>query len=71
MVILFINSKELLKNLILVINLKILLSNVGYNLDVTRPSACLVLNPTTVYSYGFLFNCMTVGQASDFMTALT
>ena len=24
----------------------------------------------TVYSYGFLFNCTTVGQASDSMTAL-
>ena len=30
-----------------------------------------VLNPITVYSYGFLFNCTTVGQASDSMTALT
>ena len=29
----------------------------------------IVLNPT-VYSYGFLFNCTTVGQASDSMTAL-
>ena len=38
--------------------------NVGY-------IACLVLNPITVYSYGFLFNCTTVGQASDSMTALT
>ena len=44
---------------------------VGYNLDVMRHSACLVLNPITVYSYGFLFNCTTVGQASDSMTALT
>ena len=44
---------------------------VGYNLDVMRQSACQVLNPITVYSYGFLFNCMTVGQASDSMTALT
>ena len=44
---------------------------VGYNLDIMRQSACLVLNPNTVYSYGFLFNCMTVGQASDSMTALT
>ena len=33
--------------------------------------AYLVLNPITVYSYGFLFNCTTVGQASDSMTALT
>ena len=44
---------------------------VGYNLDIMRQSECLVLNPITVYSYGFLFNCTTVGQASDSMTALT
>ena len=44
---------------------------VGYSLDIMRLSACLVLNPITVYSYGFLFNCTTVGQASDSMTALT
>ena len=44
---------------------------VGYDLDIMRQSACLVLNPITFYSYGFLFNCTTVGQASDSMTALT
>ena len=44
---------------------------VGYNFDIMRHPACLVLNPITVYSYGFLFNCTTVGQASDSMTALT
>ena len=44
---------------------------VGYILDGMRQSACLVLNPITVYSYGFLFNCTTVGQASDSMMALT
>ena len=44
---------------------------VGYNLNIMRQSACLVLNPITVYSYGFLFNCTTVGQASDSMTAVT
>ena len=43
---------------------------VGYNLDVMQQSACLVLNPITVYSYGFLLNCTTVGQALDSMTAL-
>ena len=36
---------------------------VGYNLDVMRQSACLVLNQITVYRYGFLFNCTTVGQS--------
>ena len=40
---------------------------VGYHATVCMPS----LNPITVYSYGFLFNCTTVGQASDSMTALT
>ena len=44
---------------------------VGYNMDIIRQSACLVVNPNTVYSYGFLFNCTTVVQASDSMTALT
>ena len=43
---------------------------VGYNLDIMRQSACLVLNPITVYSSGFLFNCTMVGYASDSMTAL-
>ena len=38
---------------------------VGYSLDIMQQSACLVLNPITVYSYGFLFNCTTVGQASE------
>ena len=45
---------------------------VGFNLDIMRQSACLVLNPITVYSYVVVFfNCTTVGQASDSMTAPT
>ena len=44
---------------------------VGYNLDIMRQSACLVLNSITVYSYGLLFNCTLVGQASDSMMVLT
>ena len=44
---------------------------VGYNLDVMRQSACLVLNPNRVYSYGFLLNCTSVGQVPDSMMALT
>ena len=35
---------------------------VGYNLDDTRQSACLVINTIAVYSYGFLFNCTTVAR---------
>ena len=38
---------------------------VGNNMDIMRQSACLVVNGITVDSYGFLFNCTTVGQASD------
>ena len=62
-----------LKDGILVINSKSgkRYIRVGYNLDIMRQSACLVLNPITVYSYGFLFKCTMVGQASDSMTALT
>ena len=44
---------------------------VEYNLEPMRQSACLVLKQITVYSYGFLFNCMMVGQASYSMMALT
>ena len=40
--------------------------------DQVRLTVCMpVLNPITVYSYGFLFSCTTVGQASVSMTALT
>ena len=44
---------------------------VGHNMDIMRQFACLVVNPITVYSYGFLFDSTMVGQASDLMTALT
>ena len=43
----------------------------GYNMDIMRQSACLVVNPITVDSYGFLFNCTTAIQAPDLMAALT
>ena len=39
-------------------------------MDIMQQSACLVVNPIIDSSYGFLFNCMTVGQASDAMTVL-
>ena len=70
----YINSSELLEQLSLVISVQKIIKRyikVGYNLDVMRQYACLVLNSITVYSYDFLFNCTTVGQASDSMTALT
>ena len=36
---------------------------VGYNMDNMPQSACLVVNPIMVDSYGILFNYMTVNMA--------
>ena len=60
-----INLKELFESLFLVINLKKIYKcykRVGNNMDIMWQSACLVVNPITVDSYGFLFNCTTVGH---------
>ena len=35
------------------------------NIDVLQKTACLVVNPVKVNSYAYLFNCTTVGRASD------
>ena len=40
---------------------------IGYNINVMRQSACLIINPITVDSFASLFNCMPVGRASDSM----
>ena len=42
---------------------------IGYNLNVMRQSACLVINPITVDGYATLFNCTPVDRASDSMMA--
>ena len=39
--------------------------NIGYNIDVLLQTACLVVNPIKVNSFAYLFNCTTVGRASD------
>lgn len=44
---------------------------IGYNIDVMRHTACLVVNPITVDNFAALFNCTPVGRASDSMTAPT
>ena len=36
-----------------------------YNIDVLRQTACLVVNPIKVNSFAYLFNCTTIGRASD------
>ena len=38
---------------------------IGYNLNVMRQSACLVINPITVVGYAALLNCTPVDRASD------
>ena len=38
---------------------------IGYNIDVLRQTACLVVNPIKVNRFAYLFKCMTVGRASD------
>ena len=38
---------------------------IGYNIDVLRQTACLVVIPIKVNSFAYLFNCTTVGRTSD------
>ena len=38
---------------------------IGYNIDVLRKTACLVVNPIKVNSFAYLFNCTMVGRASE------
>ena len=42
---------------------------IGYNINIMRQSACLVINPITVNNFASLFNCTPVGRASDSMMA--
>ena len=44
---------------------------IGYNLNVMRQSACLILNPMMVDNYAAFFNCMPMGRASDSMMSPT
>ena len=38
---------------------------IGYNINVLRQTACLVVNPIQVNSFAYLFYCTTVGRTSD------
>ena len=38
---------------------------IGYNLNIMRPSACLVINPIMVDGFAALFNCTPVDRTSD------
>ena len=35
---------------------------IGYNIDVLRQTACLVVNLIKVYNFANLFDCMTAGR---------
>ena len=37
---------------------------IGYNINVMRQTACLVVNPIKVNSFAYLFNCTTVSRTS-------
>ena len=52
-------------------NTNLLYKRIGYNLNVMRQSACLVINPGTVVGYAAFFNCTPVDRASDSMVAPT
>ena len=43
----------------------VLYKKIGYNINVMRQTACLVVNPIKVNSFAYLFNCTTVGRTSD------
>ena len=41
---------------------------IGYDIDVLRQTACLVVNPIKVNNFAYLFDCTTVGLASNWMS---
>ena len=44
---------------------------IGYNINLSQQTACLVVNPIKVGNFAFLFNCMPVGRPSDHMMVPT
>ena len=38
---------------------------IGYNIDVLRQTAWLVVNPIQADNFAYLFDCTTAGRASD------
>ena len=41
------------------------------NINVLQQIACLMVNPSTVGNFAFLFNCTPLGRTSDSMTVPT
>ena len=48
-------------------NINVRYKKTGYNIDVLRQTACLIVDPINVHSFVYLFNCTTVGRATDRM----
>ena len=46
-------------------NIIVRYKKIGYSIDVLRQTACLVVNPIKVDIFAYLFDCTTVGRASD------
>ena len=46
-------------------NIIVRYKKIGYNINVMRQPTCLVVNPIKVNGFAYLFNCTTVGRASD------
>ena len=44
---------------------------IGYDLNVIRKFACVVINPITVDNFATLFNCTPVDRVSDSVMAPT
>ena len=44
---------------------------IGYNINVLQQTECLVVSPSTVGNFAFLFNCTPAGRTSDSMTVPT
>ena len=51
--------------------IKICHKRIGYDLNVMRQSACLVINPIMVDYVAALSNCTPVDRASDYMMTPT
>ena len=41
----------------------VLYEKIGYEMDVFRQTACLVVNPIKINNFAYLFDCTTVGRA--------
>ena len=46
-------------------------TKIGFNINESQQTACLVVKPITVGNFVFLFNCMRKGRTSDSMTITT